>query len=417
MGEEENDDTSPGELVLSGFKVFVTVIGLLANLATLLTLIVNKTTFSTRTLLINQAFIDAIVCLLGLLIYTQSVNSMTNNNTINFLLCHVWQSQAMYWGAVLLSVWNVVMIALDRFQIINARGGPQMIRRRGRKISITIMYVASVFFQIPAYLQVQYDQNTGKCEDWMTISTNDDLFVKFMIFYGYGWFFTMYIVPIGCLIGMYGEIILYLRRNKQTLRELLDKRSSITLDTTDRQVTQMAITIAIVFILSLSWDAFYCLFGFTGLTPYEFNSTLQTTGVFLATIDSCATPFIYAFTMSKFRADLKATFFGDFTWCPNVLCCFGNCKGPEITPPDFLPRDSRNIPSMEELDRIKEFFNPNNPDFSTESSRRATVRFQTNTKMVQYMNKLKHKNNSDESSSQTKSNNSGVENRSFDSNC
>ena len=146
---------------------------------------------------------------------------------------------------------------------------------------------------------------------------------------------------------MYGEIILYLRRNKQTLRELLDKRSSITLDTTDRQVTQMAITIAIVFILSLSWDAFYCLFGFTGLTPYEFNSTLQTTGVFLATIDSCATPFIYAFTMSKFRADLKATFFGDFTWCPNVLCCFGNWKEPEVTPPVFLPSDSRNIPSME----------------------------------------------------------------------
>ena len=347
------------------------------------------------------------------------IKAHRNNKTINFLLCQVWQSQAMYWGAVLLSVWNVVLIALDRFQVINDRGGPQMIRRRGRKISITIMYVASVFFQIPAYLQVQYDQNTGKCEDWMTISTNDDTFVKFMILYGYGWFFFMYIIPIGCLIGMYAEIILYLRRNKQTLRQLLDKRSSITLDTTDRQITQMAITIAIVFILSLTWDAFYCLFGFTGVTPYEFNSTLQTTGVFLATIDSCATPFIYSYTMSTFRVDLKATFFGDFTWCPNFLCCFRSSKGPETTQPALTPSDSSE-PRSTTPDWINNpgiFLNPNHPDFSTESSKRAAVKFKTNIQLVRKVNKLKHKTDSDVLNSKTKSNNSGVENRSFDSNC
>ena len=40
----------------------------------------------------------------------------------------------------------------------------------------------------------------------------------------------------------------------------------------------------------------------------EFNKPLQVTGVFLATFDSCSTPFIYAASMPIFRSSLQNNF-------------------------------------------------------------------------------------------------------------
>ena len=97
--------------------------------------------------------------------------------------------------------------------------------------------------------------------------------------------------------------------------------------------------------------------------------------------------------MSTFRADLKATFFGDFTWCPNFLCCFRSSKGPETTQPALTPNDSSEPRSYtpDWINNPEIFLNPNNPDFITESSKRAAVRFKTNIQLVRKVNTLKRK--------------------------
>ena len=261
--------------------------------------------------------------------------------------------------------------------------------------------IVSTILLVPACFQVRYDPDTGVCEEdlsYMENDNGDDAFLKFWIFYGYVWFFTMYIIPIGCLVVMYAEVVLELKRTQRTLGEILDKRSSHVLDTADRQVTQMAITIGIVFIISLSWDAFYCLLGFTGVTYYEFNSLLQTTGVFLATVDSCATPFIYVFTMSKFRDGVKETFFGNFMRCREISCwlrCDNTNENNERTdiPISLNHLGQCNAPVPEaktELQRILEY----QEIFNSTSSNSPSSRYAT-----------------------AKANNSGVENKSFDINC
>ena len=387
--DEKGSESSPGVLLLFGFMVLVTAIGLIANFVALLTLIFSKSRFSTRPtriLLINQTFVDTFVCVLGISIFTHTDMSMTGNKSMDFFLCHALRSQAMFWIFVLLSVWNVVFIAFDRFQVINNTGSPRNIRIRRRKVVLMIMYIVSTILLVPCCFTVRYDPDTGVCKEdssYIDNDNGDDGFLKFLIFYGYVWFFTMYIIPIGCLAVMYAEVVLKLKRTQRTLGEILDKRSSLVLDTADRQLTQMAITIGIVFIISLSWDAFYCLLGFTGVTSYEFNSLLQITGVFLATVDSCATPFIYVFTMSKFRAGVKETFFGDFMRCREISCC--------------LRCDNTN----ENNERIDTPISPNQfgacqmpvPEAQTELQR-----------ILEYQETFK-------------ANNSGIENKSFDSNC
>ena len=153
----------------------------------------------------------------------------------------------------------------------------------------------------------------------------------------------------------------------------------------------MAITIGVVFIISLSWDAFYCLLGFTGVTSYEFNSLFQTTGVFLATVHSCATPFIYVFTMSEFRAGVKETFFGNFMRCREIPCCFRY-----NSPNENTDRTDTPIPlnPIEPMDDPGIFLAINNPIFNLTSSNNTSSTYTT-----------------------AKANNSGIENKSFDSNC
>ena len=396
-GGETDNESSPGVLLLFGFMVLVTSIGLIANLVALLTLLYSKQRFSTRPtriLLINQTFVDTFVCVLGILIFTHTDMSMTGNEPIDFFLCQALRSQAMFWIFVLLSVWNVVFIAFDRFQVINNTGSPRNVRIRRRKVVLMIMYIVSAILLVPACFQVRYDPVTGVCEEDLSFMENDNGdngLLKFWIFYGYVWFFTMYIIPIGCLVAMYAEVVLELKRTQRTLGEILDKRSSHVLDTADRQVTQMAITIGIIFIISLSWDAFYCLLGFTGVTSYEFNSLLQTTGVFLATMDSCATPFIYLFTMSEFRAGVKETFFGNFMRCREIPCCFRY-----NSPNENNDRTDTPIPliPIEPMDDPGIFLAINNPIFNSTSSNDTSSKYTT-----------------------AKENNSGIENKSFDSNC
>ena len=169
----------------------------------------------------------------------------------------------------------------------------------------------SFVFLLPAcfWVKYEYDEKTPKCttEEHYIDGVGFENFLKF---YGVLWFLIVYAIPCGCLILLYRQMRLTLHHQHQTFRELIGNSNSMTikLDNANRQITKTAIAQSIAFIIALSWDAFYCLFGFTGVITYEFNKPLQVTGVFLATLHSCATPFIYATTMPIFRKAFKEMF-------------------------------------------------------------------------------------------------------------
>ena len=76
----------------------------------------------------------------------------------------------------------------------------------------------------------------------------------------------------------------------------------------EEQITKTAVAVSIVFVISLGWDAFYCLLGFSGAIVYEFNKPLQVTGVFLTALASCTTPFIYAYSIPASKKIAKQHF-------------------------------------------------------------------------------------------------------------
>ena len=293
--------------VFTYITTLITLLGLVANLTTLIILIWNGKNLPliAKMLLTHQATVDSFVCLMAIGIYSQPFMWMTRNTTFDLLLCQVWHEQAIYWGAVLLSVWNVVFISFDRFMLVVYPIKHRNITKTDILISFAVMYTLSIIFLIPAYLFVKYDFQTGGCLDQYFIDGNG--FRKFMSFYGIFWVLIVYAIPIVTLITLHTIMKLKLReRQKQIIENR--RRQSVVLDIADRQITKTAIIIAIVFICSLGWDAIYCLFGFTGFIQYEFNTPLQITGVFLATFNSCTTPFIFAAAMPLFRSAAKKTF-------------------------------------------------------------------------------------------------------------
>ena len=169
--QEDNDYKLPKNKVVTIFKSLITIIGLLANLTTLITLTLNNDEFprNGRIFLFHQAIADTIVCLIGIGIYTQDFMWLTGNSTFDLLLCQAWHGQVLYWGTVLISVWNVVLIAFERFIVINKVNDPGKYRViTGKDISKIFISIYSLSFilMLPAYFTVKYEvtNDKPKCE-------------------------------------------------------------------------------------------------------------------------------------------------------------------------------------------------------------------------------------------------------------
>jgi hypothetical protein len=303
---EGNNDVSPAWTAFTHFQTIVTIIGLFANLITLVTLVLNGKGFPqiSRLLLRHQAVADSFVCIMGIGSYTQPFMWMTGESTFDFLLCQVWHGQAIYWGGVLLSVWNLVFIAVERFVMINYPYKHRNILPKHIYTAFTMMYIFSVILLGPAYLQVRYDEESGKCLNEYVFCSKS--FETFMSSFAVFWFFVVYAIPIVVFIVLYTKIILNLRERQRNLGEA--NQRSLILEIADQQLTRMAIAVTIVFVISLSWDSWFYLLGLAQIVQYDFNTHVQIIGVFLATFNSCANPFIYSVSMSIFRKSLKKTF-------------------------------------------------------------------------------------------------------------
>ena len=165
------------------------------------------------------------------------------------------------------------------------------------------MYICSIIFLAPAYLQVKYDKISCECLSKYYFDT--DFFDKFMYGFAIFWFFVVYVIPIICFIVLYTKIVWTLRQRMRSLEEM--QQESRILDIANQQLTRTAMAVAIVFIISLSWDSWFYLMGFAGIATYEFNSPDQIVGVFLSTFNSVANPFIYSVSLAIFRKSLKMT--------------------------------------------------------------------------------------------------------------
>ena len=188
--------------VINRVQLVITCAGFLANGATYLTLTCNGGRFSMLILLIlkHQSLVDMGICGMGAIyLLLPARNWLTGNHVADSIVCYIWHSQGMFWGNVLVSTWNLVLIGVERYIMICKPFLYNTVTKRQFLYAFIGIYVGSFVFLIPTYIQVHFIN--GECL-WQTIMGD----FGFHFYYGYSFAIlcVFYFSPVGAFVFLYG---------------------------------------------------------------------------------------------------------------------------------------------------------------------------------------------------------------------
>ena len=289
-------------IIFDRLQLVLTVTGTVANSATFLVLTVNGGHFSPLILFLlkHQSFVDGWACVMGTALLLQPPMWETGVTVLDFLICHLWHSQTWYWAVVTLSIWNLMLIAVERFIAICYPFKHTYMTKKHLWYALLGMYVISVIFLIPSYMQVHYTE--GECQNKFALG--GDAGKK--LFYAYSIIVVLliYLLPVAWFVVLYGKVLytFRMRMNSSTLA------ASKVIDTANERLTRTAICVTTIFIFTLGYDLLYYMLGYTGVTVYKVNEPIQKIGLLLAVLNSVANPFVYLALMPAYRKSMIMTF-------------------------------------------------------------------------------------------------------------
>ena len=273
----------------------MTGIGAFANLATIFILKAASETFAPGYLLLlrNQAFVDFMVCTLGTVMVLQKPMFITGNLTVDTIICQVWHGQFLYWIWVLTSVWNLVMVAYERFMAIcHPFKHVDLTIGRIRKL-IIVAYAIGIGSNLGCFIQVKM-RDTQCVSEYLIPGPAGEWF---FFVYGQYVFVIYWLAPFILFCILYGKVLatLIARRDNSSFGD------SNLVNSATKQMTKSAMAITIIFVLSMSWDVWYYMLGRLGLVSYIKNTVLQLIGLWLSAFNSVANPFVYFVLLPAFR--------------------------------------------------------------------------------------------------------------------
>ena len=287
---------------LGNSQLVLSIIGYVANKVTFITLVRNGDMFSPAICLLlkHQALVDSWICAMGTILLLQPPMWKTGNKYIDAAVCHIWQDQAPFWGALLLAVWNLALIAVERYIAVCRPFGYAHLQGKQVYYSIGVMYLANVVVSLPGYFQVRFDGSSCLSEFFIGGEIGDKLYYAYCLI----WFVAVYLLPITAYIYLYGKVIVTLYRRKTSPGIACSKA----IDSVQSTVTKTAITLTVIFGFAIGVDAWAYLLGYTGVVEYKFGSPKQKIGVFFSLFNSVVNPFVYLVLMPSFRLSLRKTF-------------------------------------------------------------------------------------------------------------
>ena len=277
-------------------------VGVVANLVTMVTIVKHGEDFSlaVRVLLTHQALVDGLACAMATAISLEpEIFWKVNYIFIDYILCIFWHSEAIYWAVIMVSIWNLVLMAIERYIAVH-----YPFAYVNRKHIVGTFVVVYVFFAL--YLLLSGFLRTiflfGRCG------------VLFMPIFQFYWsitnLFVFYLIPMVCFVFLYGRIVYTLRSRK---RQRSAGQADV-IDAASATLLRMAIAVTSVFALAIGYAQWYFTMVSTGTIPHWFVSPEERAAIVLNTCNVVANPFVYGFMLPAFRRSLKKTFGCVFAW-------------------------------------------------------------------------------------------------------
>ncbi|KAI0220081.1 hypothetical protein LSAT2_028395, partial [Lamellibrachia satsuma] len=255
--------------VLVKFQLVFSVVGFIVNKITLITLVRNGDTFSAAICLLlkHQALVDSWVCAMGAILLLQPPMWTTGNKYFDAAVCYLWHGQAPFWGAILLSVWTLAALAVDRYMAVCRPLKYSHVQGKLAFYCIAVMHVVNVVLMLPSFVEVRFEN--GVCLGEFLIQ--GPLGKKLYFAYCLVWFIAVYLLPVTAYVYLYGSVICALYRRKNST----DINCSNVIDAAQSTVTKTAITLTGIFLFAIGFDAWAYVLGYTGVVEYEFGSAKQ----------------------------------------------------------------------------------------------------------------------------------------------
>ena len=288
-------------ITLNRFQLTLTCIGYVANMVTFITLVRNGRMFSPAICLLlkHQALLDSWASAMGTILLLQPPLWKTGNYNFDQAVCYLWHSRGAYWATIYMSVGNLVAIAVERYIAVCHPFKHNSFQGTPVRVIIASLYVASIIVLFPSYIQVRFEDGNCISEFLVHGKLGRDLFYAYSIV----WLFCGYLLPALAFVFLYGRIIASLRHR----RKYSHSGTSKDLKTVQAALTKSALVVTAVFMVTIGFDAWSYILGYTGVTNYEFGTPVQKIGVFFAVCNSVVNPFVYLVLMPPFRDSLVMT--------------------------------------------------------------------------------------------------------------
>ena len=291
------------KLIMDKSQLTLTIIGTLANIATVITLSRHGEPFSSiiRMLLKHQGVVDAFACSFAALLLVGKPNGVLGVFGLDTFICMLWHGQFIYWCAVFVSIYNLVLIACERYLAICHPFKHASFTKGKIYILIIVIYIFCPICTGGAAFQNRLTAN-GTCisEHYMQGDVVEFLYAVFSV----STLFSFWGIPFFFFVFFYGMVAFKLHQRRKNT----DFGTTRAVDNASKQLTKTAIVVTFVFIVSLGYDIWYYLLGKFELVVYKNNTPLQKIGVWLSAFNSVANPFVYIMMMPSYRKCVSKTF-------------------------------------------------------------------------------------------------------------
>ena len=265
-------------------------IGFTANMMTIVTIVRHGKEFSMamRVLLTHQAVVDGLACAMATAISVEpEMFWKVNYFFIDYILCVFWHSEAIYWAVIMVSIWNLVLMAVERY--IAVMYPFESVNRKHTVGTFVVVYVFFVLYLlVSGFLRTIYFD--GVCGIFV--------FLTFRYYWSIVNMFVFYLIPMVCFVVLYGRIVFTLRSRKcQRSAGQCD-----IIDAASANLLRMAIAVTSVFAVAIGYKQCYFTLVFTGVIPYRPVAPQERTAIFLNTCNVVANPFLYGLMRPRFAA-------------------------------------------------------------------------------------------------------------------